>query len=106
MIKPELFDKLEKILEVLQLKKVKFSILRSESLEPEFVNLISGIRESFDELHKKYNVKVYNLSSYPVSSGELSPELFIKFLKEYDEKFNLEYTMIDMGFLLINPSMF
>lgn len=106
MIKPELFDKLQKILEVLQLKTVKFAVRRSESLEPEFVNLTSRIKESFEELHSRYNVKIYNLSSYPVSSGELSPELLIKFLKEYDEKFNLEYAVIDMGFLLINPSMF
>ncbi len=106
MVGEEFFKKVRRILDALELRKVKFSVRRSETLDEDFVNLSENVRERFVELHEKYDLKVKNISTFPVSSGELEIEKFLKFLKEYDELFNLEYTVIDLGFLILNPSMF
>lgn len=106
MVKEEFFLKVRKILEALELKKVSFSIRRSETLEEDFINVSGDAKQKFAELHEKYGLKVKNISTFPVSSGELDLDNFISFLKEYDEMFNLEYVVIDLGFMTLNPSIF
>ncbi|MCW1296692.1 MAG: hypothetical protein OH319_03345 [Candidatus Parvarchaeota archaeon] len=103
----EEIEKIRKILCALGIegKKVKFAIRRSEFLDEEHVNTSGNIKEKFIELHQNYGVKIENLRSYPVSYGELEMEKFIEFLEEYDEMFDLNYTLIDVDAIIINPSL-
>ena len=103
----EEIEKIRKILIALELekKKIKFAVRRSELLDNEHVNISEDIKERFIDLHKKYNLKIENLRSYPVSHGELEMEKLLEFLKEYDKMFDLNYTVIDIDAVIINPSL-
>jgi archaellum biogenesis ATPase FlaH len=103
----EEIEKIRRILIALGLekKKIKFAIRRSELLDSEHVNISGDIKEKFIALHKKYNLGIENLKSYPVSHGELEMEKLLEFLKEYDKMFDLNYTVIDIDAIIINPSL-
>ncbi|RLG18797.1 hypothetical protein DRN63_00870, partial [Nanoarchaeota archaeon] len=63
MVGEEFFEKVRRILDALELRKVKFSVRRSETLDEDFVNLSENVRERFVELHEKYDLKVKNIST-------------------------------------------
>ncbi len=86
----------------------KFFVRRSEVISPEFVNVGNSREEAIEEfkkLHEKYGIYYKNVEKFPTSYGKLTVDKFIKFLKEYDKKFNLKYAVIDLVGVTINPSL-
>ncbi len=90
----EMFDKIQKIAETLGKEKIKFVIRRAESFEK---------KEDFVQLHKKYSIEYKIGQNSSNSYGNLEVSQFMSFLKEFDKKFDLTTTLIDLEAVVINP---
>jgi hypothetical protein len=89
-----MFEKIGKIVDALGEKRVKFAVRRTEPVEN---------KNDFVALHEKYGVKCKIGQNSSNSYGSLEKEAFLNFLKEFDKKYDLGTTLIDLESVVINP---
>ena len=94
-LRRDAFELISRIVDVFG-GEVNFALRRTELLEDE---------ERFRELHEKYGLRYKISRGYTHSYGKLNKEKFLEFLREFDAKFDLNTCVIDLGGVVINPSL-
>lgn len=102
-------EKVRKVLEALGYKEndlILFKLKRFEKLNKTNVNIQSkdthDLKEKFKLFAERYNLRIID-DDFPALSGNIELKDLIEFLKEYDEKFNLNWCEIDFKEITVKP---
>jgi hypothetical protein len=103
-------SKIQKVLEALGYKEtdlITFKLKRFEKLNKTNVNIQAKDANELDEKYKlfteRYELRIID-DAFPAVSGRMELKEFIEFLREYDEKFNLNWCEIDFKEFTIKPA--
>lgn len=102
--------KIKKVLEALGYKEsdeLLFTIKRFEKLRKTNVNVEvkddNVLQEMFKMFAKRHNMTIIN-NEFPTLNGSMKLKDLINFLREYDEKFNINWCEIDFKEITIKPA--
>ena len=101
--------KIQKVLEALGYQEndlILFKLKRFEKLNLTNVNLkakdTKELKEKFEMFAERHKMKIID-EQFPALHGSMELKNLVDFLREYDEKFNLNWCEIDFKEITIKP---